>query len=594
MDCETSKSCIDLETSRNELSFGSTTISFRSISISNAQLSLATTSSSAMIEESEDDDDDDKEEEEEEDEDEQDQDQDDHQEVININYKPPNPIKMIPDGGWGWLIVFGSFIISLVTDGFSYTSGVFYQKFLHEYGQSESITSIFIAIMTGMISVMGPIAAGLAQTYGCRAVSISGALFAMAGMILSTIIDYNMYCHALTLGVLVGTGMGLMFLPQVTIVTEWFDRRLAFATGIAVCGSGFGMAFFALISDWLIEMFAWRGAMLILAGTMALCAISSATFIEPPYKQWQRRRQRQLPLKCSAKNKNNVKKTTTTTKTIDRSIMINSINHTNLDVKTLPLPSSIERISSTNNKNEKNKNKKTKTNNKATLIHRAIGEALNFSVMKDRTFLYFVIANSIGSVVYYVPMLITTDRVVRSEMGNTRDGATLMVFFGLANGLSRTGFGYISDWKNINRVFLYSAAVMSMGIIVAGTNLANTLASMQLLYIAFGITEGAHATLITVVLVDLFGIDHVYNTMGIVLMFDGIASMFGPPITNQLAQYDSTYTLTIWVCSGVTILSGAMIFVLPLLKSQFWMKHRDCCANRSNVVTSVDIMAASH
>ena len=70
--------------------------------------------------------------------------------------------------------------------------------------------------------------------------------------------------------------------------------------------------------------------------------------------------------------------------------------------------------------------------------------------------------------------------------------------------------------------------------------------------------------------------------------------IFRSNYSDQLAQYDSTYTLTIWVCSGVTILSGAMIFVLPLLKSQFWMKHRDCCANRSNVVTSVDIMAASH
>lgn len=48
----------------------------------------------------------------------------------------------IPDGGWGWMIVLGSFMISLLTDGFSYTSGVFYEKFLNVYNQSEAVTSV--------------------------------------------------------------------------------------------------------------------------------------------------------------------------------------------------------------------------------------------------------------------------------------------------------------------------------------------------------------------------------------------------------------------------------------------------------------------
>ena len=110
----------------------------------------------------------------------------------------------IPDGGWGWVIVFGSFMISLLTDGFSYTSGVFYEKFLKEYKESEAVTSIFVSVMTGMISCMGPVASGLSQTYGCRLVTISGVLITVLGMVISTIIDHNMYCHAVTLGGLVG------------------------------------------------------------------------------------------------------------------------------------------------------------------------------------------------------------------------------------------------------------------------------------------------------------------------------------------------------------------------------------------------------
>src|SRR5699024_1465955 len=165
-----------------------------------------------------------------------------------------------------------------------------------------------------------------------------------------------------------------MFLPQVTIVTEWFDKRLSFATGIAVCGSGFGMAIFALMSDWLIHEFSWRGAMLILSAMMFLCVFFAATFRDPPYKQ----------------------------------------------------------IANANSQKEFS-------------IRSAIKETFNFRILSNPMFAYFVIINTIASLVYYVPLLLTHDRLVRLELGNSRDGAVLMVFFGISNGIARTLFGYISD-----------------------------------------------------------------------------------------------------------------------------------------------------
>ena len=210
-----------------------------------------------------------------------------------------------------------------------------------------------------------------------------------------------------------------MFLPQVTIVTDWFDKRLSFATGIAVCGSGFGMAIFALMSDWLIQEFTWRGAMLILASLMFLCVFFSATFREPPYKR-------------AAKEK------------LQKEVSFKA----------------------------------------------AVKESLNFRVLGNPMFAYFVLINTIASLVYYVPLLLTSDRLIRLGLGNSRDGATLMVFFGLSNGVARTAFGYISDMRGVNRTIMYAIAVISMGIVVALTNMATALTHMQILYVGLGITEG--------------------------------------------------------------------------------------------------------
>lgn len=48
----------------------------------------------------------------------------------------------IPDGGWGWMVVLASVIISAVADGVSFSFGLLYIEFLNEFGVSKSSTSL--------------------------------------------------------------------------------------------------------------------------------------------------------------------------------------------------------------------------------------------------------------------------------------------------------------------------------------------------------------------------------------------------------------------------------------------------------------------
>ena len=47
------------------------------------------------------------------------------------------------------------------------------------------------------------------------------------------------------IGVLTGLGFGLIYLPAIVSVSIYFEKKRAFATGIAVCGSGLGTFIFA-------------------------------------------------------------------------------------------------------------------------------------------------------------------------------------------------------------------------------------------------------------------------------------------------------------------------------------------------------------
>ena len=74
--------------------------------------------------------------------------------------------------------------------------------------------------------------------------------------------------------------MGLLYLPAIVTVGHYFKKKRALATGIAVCGSGIGAFVFAPLSEILIEIYSWQGAMWILAG-IALNGVPIGALLRP-------------------------------------------------------------------------------------------------------------------------------------------------------------------------------------------------------------------------------------------------------------------------------------------------------------------------
>lgn len=71
---------------------------------------------------------------------------------------------------------------------------------------------------------------------------------------------------------------GLIYLPAIVSVTMYFEKYRSLATGIAVCGAGFGTFIFAPLTETLISNYSWREAMLVIAGVVFTCILFGALF----------------------------------------------------------------------------------------------------------------------------------------------------------------------------------------------------------------------------------------------------------------------------------------------------------------------------
>ncbi|KAJ8728434.1 hypothetical protein PYW08_016819 [Mythimna loreyi] len=187
-----------------------------------------------------------------------------------------------PDGGWGWVVVFASFMVNLIADGITFSFGVFYPHFLEYFGESKGKTAWIAGIFMAMPLLSGPIASFLTDRYGCRRMTIFGSILAAIGFVISAFVD-NMETLFLTFGIMAGFGLSLCYVAAVVIVAYYFEKKRSLATGISVCGSGIGTFVFAPLTYVLLDEYGWRGTTLILAGLFLNMAVCGLLFRDLPW-----------------------------------------------------------------------------------------------------------------------------------------------------------------------------------------------------------------------------------------------------------------------------------------------------------------------
>ena len=91
-----------------------------------------------------------------------------------------------PDGGYGWVIVFASFMCNMIVDGIAYTFGILLNELVLDFNESKGKVAWVGSLLSGVYLMAGPIVSALTNKYGCRAVCIAGSLIGAAAFILST------------------------------------------------------------------------------------------------------------------------------------------------------------------------------------------------------------------------------------------------------------------------------------------------------------------------------------------------------------------------------------------------------------------------
>lgn len=126
--------------------------------------------------------------------------------------------------------------------------------------------------------LVAPLVTVLVRSFGIRLPMYAGAVMLGGGFIAASYSSQIWHLYV-SQGVLVGLGVGFVYIPSIAVLSQWFSRRRSLANGISAAGSGIGGLIFSFAAGAMIDNLghAWslRGIGLIALGANLL----SATFI---------------------------------------------------------------------------------------------------------------------------------------------------------------------------------------------------------------------------------------------------------------------------------------------------------------------------
>ncbi len=171
---------------------------------------------------------------------------------------------------YGWWIVLACFLIGLYVAGITfYGFTAFFDPLIKEFGWSYTQIS-FAASLRGMeMGVFAPLIGFLVDRWGSRKIIFSGIITVGFGLFLLSFTRSLPMFYGAFLLLAFGAG-GCTSVVTMSVVANWFDKNVGKALG--VMASGFGASGLIVpIIVWLIEVFQWRSALIILGlGTLVL------------------------------------------------------------------------------------------------------------------------------------------------------------------------------------------------------------------------------------------------------------------------------------------------------------------------------------
>ncbi|KAJ8363336.1 hypothetical protein SKAU_G00121670 [Synaphobranchus kaupii] len=416
-----------------------------------------------------------------------------------------------PDGGWGWIVLLGCFVVTGFSYAFPKAVSVYFKELMREFGVGYSDTAWISSILLAMLYGSGPLSSIMVNKFGCRPVMLIGGLLAAAGMVAASF-STNIIQLYVTAGVVTGLGLALNFQPSLIMLGSYFERRRPLANGLAATGSPVFLTALSPLGQMLLDRYGWRGAFLIMGGLLLnLCTCGAVM----------------RPLESRRRGGHAAG------------------GEPNTQELRGMLPSKL-----CGRKTEKQREQPKQK------------RLLDFSVLRDKGLVIYIIAMFIMVLGLFVPTILLVN-YAKDQGVPDRDAAFLLSIIGIIDIFARPTCGIVAGlpWVRPKNTYFLSLALIFNGLTSVCSAQSSDYTGLVIYCAFFGLSYGMVGALQFEVLMGIVGTKSFSSALGLVLLIESVAVLVGPPLAGRLVDAYKNYELMFYVAGGQIIVAGVFLSV---------------------------------
>ena len=162
---------------------------------------------------------------------------------------------------YAWIVLGVTFIIQAISSAMRMAFGTFVEPLSTTFNSGVGAIGLAFSIQFIVAAGVAPIAGWLGEVYGVRKTVFVGVILFIIGMGMTGPIT-ELWQFYLFYGVVLGSGLSILGVPMVTVVTYWFKKYQGLAVGITFSAYGLGPVIFAPLIAYLIRTYGWQFGMI--------------------------------------------------------------------------------------------------------------------------------------------------------------------------------------------------------------------------------------------------------------------------------------------------------------------------------------------
>jgi MFS family permease len=404
---------------------------------------------------------------------------------------------------YGWWIVSASFFI------LAYFGGIFFYSFTaildpiaSESGWSYAQISVAASIRGVESGILAPLVGWLIDRWGPRKLLMSGITIAALGTFFLSQANSLAAFYVSFVVISIGLTACTNIIPM-TVVGNWFRRKVSMVTGIVVSGTAFGGLMIPVVTR-IIDMFGWRMAMIYLGAGALVIFLPLALVIRHKPEQYG-----YLPDGDTA------------TQIAQKDMSAVQVIDVDIDAK-----------------------------------HAMKGRIFWF--IATATVCSFLIANS---VITHVMTYLGTVGIERSLASFVASGIPIMTI------VSRLSFGWLGDRFDKRWVMASGYTLMFFGLVLFSTVTITRTWILIPFIILFGLGYGGPIPVMPAILREYFGRSQLGTLIGFVMGIAMVGGIISPPLTGWIFDTFGSYQFAWFMCAGFAIIGAVSMISIPPVRN---------------------------